>query len=112
MDKIRFCRACGKQLILDKEHHKILRDDAETGLATIGRTVEPKLYDGFDCDYCGCQTIVGERKREVYVVEFKDTKEDIKVESELLNERISGSDDGINEDDIADIRKKIDEAGE
>lgn len=108
MEKVRLCVACGKALILDKDHHKVVRDNTETGLITIGRKDEPVRYDAFDCEYCGCQTVIGERKREVYEVKFEDTEEDIKVESEPQDGQISSPED----DDIADIKKKIEEAGE
>lgn len=113
MEKARFCEACGKALILDKEHHKVVRNTTEKGLGTAFSVIEePIQYDAFDCEYCGCQTIIGERKREIYEVKFEDTEEDIKVESEPQDGQISSPEDGINEDDLADIKKKIEEAGE
>ena len=109
MEKLRLCEACGKALILDKEHHKVVRNTTEVGLgSTFGRKDEPIYYDAFDCEYCGCQTVIGERKREVYEVKFEDTKEDIKVESEPQDGQISSPED----DDTKDILKKIEEAGE
>lgn len=109
MEKVRICEACGKALILDKEHHKVVRNTTEVGLAVgFGKKQEPQLWDAFDCEYCGCQTIVGERKREVLGVKFEDTEEDIKVESEPQDGQISSSED----DDTKDILKKIEEAGE
>lgn len=109
MEKVSFCKACGKALILDKEHHKVVRDETTTGLPVAFREKqEAKYYDAFDCEYCGCQTIVGERKREVCEVKFEDTEEDIKVESEPRDGQISSPED----DDTKDILKKIEEAGE
>lgn len=109
MEKVRICEACGKQLILDKEHHKVVRNVTVVGLAVgFGRNQEPQFWDAFDCEYCGCQTIVGERKSEVLGVKFEDTEEDIKVESEPQDGQISSPED----DDTKDILKKIDEAGE
>ena len=108
MEKTRFCEACGKVLILDKEHHKVVRDDTETGLCTIGRNNEPIQYDAFDCEYCGCQTIIGERKREVCEVKFEEVEEDTTEESEPQDGQISSPED----DDTKDILKKIEEAGE
>lgn len=113
MEKVRFCEVCGKALILDKEHHKVVRNVTAVGLAVgFGRNQEPQYWDAFDCEYCGCQTIIGERKREVNEVNFEDTKEDIKVESEPQDGQISSPEDGDIDDDLADIKKKIEEAGE
>lgn len=108
MEKVRLCEACGKALILDKEHHKVVRDDTETGLCTIGRNNEPIHYDAFDCEYCGCQTIIGERKREVYEAKFEEVEEDTTEDEEPQDGQISSPED----DDLADIKKKIEEAGE
>ena len=109
MEKLRICEACGKVLILDKEHHRIVRNETVTGLAVgFSKTQEPRLWDAFDCEYCGCQTIVGERKREVYEVKFEEVEEDTTEELEPQDGQISSPED----DDIADIKKKIEEAGE
>lgn len=109
MEMNRVCEACGMALVLDKKYHKVVRDTTEIGLGTtFGRKDEPIYYDAFDCKHCGCQTIIGERKREVNEVKFEDTEEDIKVESEPQDGQISSPED----DDTKDILKKIEEAGE
>lgn len=108
MVKVRLCEGCGRLLMLDKEHHKVVRDDVETGLCTIGRSNEPIQYDAFDCDFCGCQNIVGERKRDVYQGENVLSDKDTTEESEPQDGQISSPED----DDINDIKKKIEEAGE
>ena len=109
MEKLRICEACGEALILDKEHHKIVRNITAIGLNLgFNKTQEPQLWDAFDCEYCGCQTIIGERKRDAYqgenILPDKDTIED-KVPR---YGQISGPED----DDTKDILKKIEEAGE
>lgn len=109
MDKVRFCEACGKALILDKEHHKVVRNVTAVGLAVgFGRNQEPQFWDAFDCEYCGCQTVIGERKREVCEVKFEEVEEDTTEESEPQDGQISSPED----DDTKDILKKIEEAGE
>lgn len=108
MVKVRLCEGCGRLLVLDKGHHKIVRDTTETGLCTISRKDEPVYYDAFDCEFCGCQTIIGERKRDVYQGENALSDEDTTEESEPQDGQISSPED----DDIADIKKKIEEAGE
>lgn len=45
------------------ESHYICRDNDVTGLSTINKKVEAKMYDAFDCPNCGCQVIAQERKR-------------------------------------------------
>lgn len=140
MKKILTCKVCGAVLVLDKEHHRVAREDKEVGLPTSFKsTMEPKLYDAFDCSICGSQTIVGERKREVYEAHFEESDEDMVEESEPQDEQISSSEDdytqedleqalyeseeeepvlsyneeqAAKEDDTKDILKKIEEAGE
>ena len=56
------CRICGYEFKGTKESHYISRDGLETGIATIAKNQEPKLYDTFDCPFCGCQYVAQERK--------------------------------------------------
>ena len=51
------CRICGYEFKGTKESHYISRDDSETGIATLAKKQEPKLYDTFDCPICGCQEV-------------------------------------------------------
>ena len=109
MEKVRLCEACGKALILDKEHHKVVRNVTVTGLAVgFGKNQEPQYWDAFDCEYCGCQTVIGERKREVCEVKFEEVEEDTTEDEEPQDGQISSPED----DDTKDILKKIEEAGE
>ena len=113
MEKVRHCGACGKALVLDKEHHKVVRNTKEIGLGVaFNSSKEPTQYDAFDCEYCGCQIIIGERKREVDEVKFEEVEEDTTEDEEPQDGQISSPEDDVNSDDLADIQKKIEEAGE
>ena len=57
------CKVCGAELILSKRNHYISRGCEVTGIASIAKREEPKLYDTFDCGVCGCQNVMQERKR-------------------------------------------------
>lgn len=57
------CKVCGAELILSKRNHYISRGCEVTGIASIAKREEPKLYDTFDCVVCGCQNVMQERKR-------------------------------------------------
>ena len=108
------CKACGKDLILDKEHHRVVRENRKVGGLSFDAIMEPQLYDAFDCDICGCQTIIGERKRELVnlIINESDTKEDM-VEDEDTKDGANSSSDGYAYDyEREDILKKIREAGE
>ena len=112
------CIVCGNDVILDLEHHKVVRDNTTVGLASnFGSKEEPQLYDAFDCPTCGCQIIIGERKREVAEVHFIDTEEDIEDNDEESMAEESKPDNGANSSpepdyEREDILKKIKEAGE
>lgn len=62
------CKVCENELLLNLDFHYIARDEEieRTGLLGIaGKSEkESKLYDAFDCPFCGCQNIVGDRKRD------------------------------------------------
>lgn len=108
------CKACGKDLMLDKEHHRVVRENRKVGGLGFDIIMEPQLYDAFDCDVCGCQTIVGERKRETFLIltESGIVEEDI-VEDENPKDGANSSSDGYDYDyEREDILKKIREAGE
>ena len=60
------CKICGKDFELNEEGHYIARDtEKQTGAfaALVSHDNESKLYDTFDCPFCGCQNIIQERKR-------------------------------------------------
>ena len=60
------CKICGKDFELNKEGHYIARDtEKQTGAfaALVSHDDESKLYDTFDCPFCGCQNVIQERKR-------------------------------------------------
>lgn len=57
------CEVCGREFPLVASDHYIARDPSIKG-ALIGLTGhdEPKIYDAFDCPYCGSQSAMQERK--------------------------------------------------
>ena len=76
------CKVCGAELILSKNNHYISRGCEVTGIASIAKREEPKLYDTFDCVVCGCQNVLGERNYRYTsdndVVVDTDTEETVK----------------------------------
>ena len=61
---MRTCIVCGRDFALISEEHYIARDTTKKGLVSaITGEQEPRIYDAFDCPHCGCQNIIGERKR-------------------------------------------------
>lgn len=83
------CKICESELIPSIDEHYIARDNGETGIATVLKNTEGKLYDTFDCPVCGCQIIAQERKR-VYVqpnvVAVTDDADDSEEEDGESNE--------------------------
>lgn len=66
------CKICGKDFELKVDNHYIVRDEEiqRLGIASIvgsNTEKESKLYDAFNCPYCGCQNVVQERKRPAFV---------------------------------------------
>ena len=57
------CKVCGKEFEAVKENHYIAREGIKTGALANLASNEEKIFDAFDCPYCGCQYIAGERKR-------------------------------------------------
>lgn len=70
------CNVCGEEFNPTLERHYIVRDCETYGLI-LGPKEEPILYDAFDCPKCGCQIIIGERKRPRIIKEDKDESNDI-----------------------------------
>lgn len=62
------CGICGKEFELSVTKHYISRDEEIqrcdiVGIVGNNTDKESKLYDAFDCPFCGCQVIAQERKR-------------------------------------------------
>lgn len=62
------CKICGKDFELKLDNHYIARDEEIERCGIVGivgnnTDKESKLYDTFDCPFCGCQNVVQERKR-------------------------------------------------
>ena len=66
MKKIK-CKVCECEFIPEKKEHYISRNEVNVGLSNLVGGMEEKLYDTFDCPQCGCQNIMGERKRQLYI---------------------------------------------
>lgn len=69
------CKICECEFIPEKKEHYISRDEVKVGFSSLAGGMEEKIYDTFDCPKCGCQNIVGDRKRELYIGE--NIKEDL-----------------------------------
>lgn len=82
----RICQVCGHRVYVSMSRHYVARDDTSGGLAQALSNTEPKQYDAFDCRYCGCQVIVGERKRECTVIESIEELPCEDVETESMTE--------------------------
>lgn len=63
------CKICDCEFVPEKENHYISRDEVKVGLSNLAGGMEEKIYDTFDCPQCGCQNIMGERKRSLYMGE-------------------------------------------
>jgi rubredoxin len=57
------CKVCGHEFQPVLKNHYVSRDCDESGVVTVFKSNEVKLYDSFDCPACGCQSIPQERKR-------------------------------------------------
>lgn len=66
MKKIK-CKVCECEFVPEKKEHYISRDEVKVGLSNLAGGMEEKIYDTFDCPQCGCQNIMGERKRSLYI---------------------------------------------
>lgn len=131
---MRTCEICGHEFELTKDNHYIVRDNETTGIVTVGRHDEVQMYDAVDCPNCGCQIILCKRLRPFTEIIIDESIEDEAKESEPQDGHISSSEDDedvcqgpdncwddcstcdikkkIENDDLADIKKKIEEAGE
>lgn len=72
------CKICGAELKLTINGHYVTRDEEQVGLANLVKKTEVKIYDTFDCQYCGCQNIMQERKRELELEINLPTSEELK----------------------------------
>lgn len=78
------CKVCGHEFQPTLKNHYISRDSCESGVVTVFKSEEGKLYDSFDCPVCGCQSIPQERKR-VYVTPYHKAEEE-EAEDEACEE--------------------------
>lgn len=56
--EVKRCNVCGEPLVLDKEKIYLVE-------STIFFTKERCVYDAVDCEKCGCQNVLKERKKRV-----------------------------------------------
>lgn len=66
MKKIK-CKVCECEFVPEKKEYYISRDEVKVGLSNLAGGMEEKIYDTFDCPQCGCQNVMGERKRSLYI---------------------------------------------
>lgn len=57
------CKICGFEFPPIDANHYISRDPEKTGIVSAISGQESKIFDTFDCPWCGCQNVVQERKR-------------------------------------------------
>lgn len=60
------CKICGREfdpIGTGLTKHYVARDNTRSGLVVAVSSDEPRLFDAFDCPYCGCQFVAQERKR-------------------------------------------------
>lgn len=74
------CKVCQCEFMPEKKDHYVSRDVTKIGLSVVAGGMEAKIYDTFDCPQCGCQNIMGERKRELYIGENIKEEETEEVE--------------------------------
>lgn len=67
------CKCCKEKFNAKAEKHYIARDNDVCGI--VLNREEPTLYDAFDCPKCGCQIIIGERKRPYIAPKEEDNDE-------------------------------------
>lgn len=67
------CKVCGSEIIPSKDTRYVVQERLSTGgisSALSGTYAEPKEYDAFDCNICGCQLVAKERLKRVEVSEM------------------------------------------
>lgn len=82
MKKIK-CNVCGVEFIPESKEHYISRDvGIENSVSKLFiSNNEPKIYDTFDCPQCGCQVMIGERKRKMTILAYKESGDDSESET-------------------------------
>jgi hypothetical protein len=84
------CKICECEFVPEKKEHYVSRDGVKTGFSSLAAGMEADIYDTFDCPQCGCQNIVGDRKRELYMgenikEETKEPEEDIETAGRVIS---------------------------
>lgn len=76
------CKICECEFVPVIDKHYVAKDNGESGLSTMFKSVEGNLYDTFDCPACGCQIIAQERKRNYVEHALSDNKDSEGQENE------------------------------
>lgn len=79
------CKICAKEFELRANEHYVSIDNSKIGLSILAGE-EPGLYDTFDCPYCGCQNVVGQRKRKYFPEELDEKEELIRENEEAVED--------------------------
>lgn len=69
------CKICECEFAPEKKDHYVSREEVKVGLSNLAGGMEEKLYDTFDCPQCGCQNVVGNRKRSLLLGLLENLKE-------------------------------------
>ena len=100
-DNEKTCQVCGSRIIFDAASHYVARDDARVGIAALSGGNEPQIYDAIECPKCGCQIILGRRKRNL-IIEGKEMHDENDV-----SEINTSNDIKVNLDDLKGIIAEI-----
>lgn len=79
------CKVCGSEFELNIDNHYIAKDDGVTGIATVVKKEEEKLYDAYDCPICGCQNLIQDRKRRLLFDDVLNDENELEDEDEELD---------------------------
>lgn len=67
------CNVCGSKIVLlKKNRYTAMGRNVTGGLSSVinGSSVDPDLYDAYDCNVCGCQ-FIAQKRLEVYRENFE-----------------------------------------
>lgn len=109
-DNEKTCQVCGSIIIFDAASHYVARDDARVGIAALSGGNEPQIYDAIECPKCGCQIILGRRKRTLILEDTVAHNENKCATNENKNdvaETKTSNDIKVNLDDLKGIIAEI-----
>lgn len=91
------CKVCGSEFKLNIDNHYIAKDDRVTGIATVVKKEEEKIYDAYDCPICGCQNLIQDRKRRLLFDDILNDENELEDEDEDEDEELDNYDEIIEE---------------